>query len=80
MGRQGNFRNQKVTAPLKHVHSRAELDVIRDFRNQKVTAPLKQKIVGMYTVSLTYFRNQKVTAPLKLISRERRPDRPLSFP
>ena len=42
-----DFRNQKVTAPLKQVAYPRALDLAVNFRNQKVTAPLK--LLGKYT-------------------------------
>ena len=61
------FRNEKVTAPLKHStklwQRRRWLDY---FRNEKVTAPLKRRWpTNLCTGNQYDFRNEKVTAPLK---------------
>ena len=64
-----NFRNEKVTAPLKLcVGFLADLH-LPNFRNEKVTAPLKHSLLyHEYNTKKTNFRNEKVTAPLKRIS------------
>ena len=64
----GNFRNDKVAAPLKHSIDLQVYAWNLDFRNDKVAAPLKRVLnttpVGAVS---SYFRNDKVAAPLKLL-------------
>ena len=42
-----DFRNQKVTAPLKLGFVLSATKIMIDFRNQKVTAPLKLRAASL---------------------------------